>query len=661
MPVLLLSPVAAASATLPQTWHTVLAPVGPTSFASLSCPTISICTAVGGGPSGLASIYRTTNDGSTWTYEAAPAGTPGLSAISCPTTSFCLAGGRVSEPTIDSSQLYVTTDGGATWGYASVLDSVGGYLDKLDCVTSSVCYAVDGGGLALSIDGGLHWSSSVQGVASVTGLSCPTSETCFTVGNGEGSSSSYVIEKWTGGAQDVQTVFSESSTPPSIGSPAISCTTARVCMAVGAGPEGSRVLTTADGGAKWRLRSMPNGLSLALDVTCVPGARCALVFARSGTIDEAVTAVGSSTWSTKGIATALQPVMGAISCPALAGCLLAGYGSFGESLFSQRAHTGTWRPITLAAGSAPLYSASCPTGTECVAVGDGTVLRSTDGGTAWSSAVVPFGPDVVLRSVSCSSATICVAVGAWSPAAGPSAAVVIRSTDGGSGWSHVTIPSGVATLQSVTCPTTSSCVAATGGSASTPSILYSTDGGETWSTSGVPTTSGVRIESISCAPASFCLGAGFDGNSNLIATSTDGGATWSFATGSGTPQLLGVSCSSATTCMAVGPGRQYQPGVYESLSYATTDGGQTWTQLSQLPGSNVVSVDCADGSCQALSTIPWGASPSTLATSVDGGSTWTTPTLPSASDVLFGATATPCGRWVVVGGDNTNGALILTS
>ena len=56
--------------------------------------------------------WATTNGGRTWTTQSVPAGVADLRSVSCPTVSICEA---VGESPNDTAVALDTTDGGATW------------------------------------------------------------------------------------------------------------------------------------------------------------------------------------------------------------------------------------------------------------------------------------------------------------------------------------------------------------------------------------------------------------------------------------------------------------------------------------------------------------------------------------------------------------------
>ncbi|MDQ1508442.1 MAG: hypothetical protein QOG50_286, partial [Actinomycetota bacterium] len=214
---------------------------------------------------------------------------------------------------------------------------------------------------------------------------------------------------------------------------------------------------------------------------------------------------------------------------------------------------------------------ACPTETTCVAVGyvvNAAGIRRTlaeirqDG--AWSiTPTANVGTRVTLAGVSCSSATSCVAVG--SALTGTRLVTLVESWDGTS-WSLTPSPNRGAIgneLTGVSCASATSCVA----------VGYYTDGVgvvrtlvETWqgtswtlTTSPSPGLSSAQLNGVSCATATSCVAVGssvvFDGTSRTLVEKWDG-TSWSVTTAP-SPEptssvLIGVSCAGATTCVAVG-------------------------------------------------------------------------------------------------------------
>lgn len=244
--------------------------------------------------------------------------------------------------------------------------------------------------------------------------------------------------------------------------------------------------------------------------------------------------------------------------------------------------------------------------TRVVAVGDGIILRSTDGGGHWTIVDLPVFETLFGMSLATSSAL--TAVGA--------AGVIIRSTDGGQMWLQQT--SGVSNdLRGV------SFVDALTGIAvgSDGVIIGTTDGGTTWQ----PRTSGttVRLTDIDLVDADTGVAVGDGGT---ILRTDDGGVTWITQTTGGVEDLAGVDFIDAVTGFVVGSDRAI---------YRTTDRGQTWTrQITPEANHNLSSVRFVDAHVGVTTGRVALTSTPVLWTTRDGGVNWTPGDPPAPMNAL---------------------------
>ncbi len=284
----------------------------------------------------------------------------------------------------------------------------------------------------------------------------------------------------------------------------------------------------------------------------------------------------------------------------------------------------TWTTQVTLSPNQYLASVSCVTagaGPLCVAVGATNLDQSTaapvvvtNASGAWTAGGGSFGTMSMLEGVTCPTATECLAVGAGTGGD----AVVVQSTDGGLTWSvNYTLAGAnngsssaspdLYNLDNVTCGTTLFCVAA--GSAGTlsltnpsaPLLLETTDGGTTWTSTVLPAVepagSGYATVTdssygVACLPivaivqlASSCQMSGwYTGYSAAGTPVSSGGYILGDASGSWTVEYLstpqppgelgpvsGITCPTTTTCWAGSP----QGGFL-----TTTDGGTTWSAVS---------------------------------------------------------------------------------
>jgi hypothetical protein len=216
---------------------------------------------------------------------------------------------------------------------------------------------------------------------------------------------------------------------------------------------------------------------------------------------------------------------------------------------------------------AEFLAVSCVSRTFCVAVGDSDQQPLVEdwNGSNWS--IQPT-PNVVgrraLSAVSCASSKACIAVGSLARAGGASFTLVERWH--GSSWSILPTPelSG-SSLRGVSCTSARACVAVgTQGLDRFPFSKALVEGwnGRTWSIERTPRPArGATsfLSSVSCITASACTAVGSFfpcgpcSSSPLIERWN--GLRWSIQRAWGGRfyiLLTGVSCPSATACMAVG-------------------------------------------------------------------------------------------------------------
>jgi photosystem II stability/assembly factor-like uncharacterized protein len=138
---------------------------------------------------------------------------------------------------------------------------------------------------------------------------------------------------------------------------------------------------------------------------------------------------------------------------------------------------------------------SCPSSTECFAVGTG-LFESVDGGDTWTSGVTP---PMSFSDIDCPSTSVCFAAG--SSGAMPMA---ITTTDGGNIWSQLLLPSGVdsnGAIDVISCSTTLDCSALAG----SQYFLQTTDGGSTWNLESIPAGDATGLSAMACPTSSTCF------------------------------------------------------------------------------------------------------------------------------------------------------------
>jgi hypothetical protein len=246
--------------------------------------------------------------------------------------------------------------------------------------------------------------------------------------------------------------------------------------------------------------------------------------------------------------------------------------TFNGQVWSLR-HPTTVGATTLLDGVACLSATNCTVvGVSPVTGGVGHPVAEFWNGKTWRvEAAVDPARGGMLQSVSCPSASTCLATGLeFTSAAGGQglASLAERWRSGGAGWTITDTPepAGGSLLDAVSCPSTSRCVAAgTAGFNTTTKAhdLIEVWNGTRWTQSNVPTPKGLGgLSSVSCATTTSCVATGSAQSSETAdpaaSSLVDAGSTWTVRAvprpaGSTPPSsLAGVICLSADSCTAVG-------------------------------------------------------------------------------------------------------------
>jgi hypothetical protein len=349
---------------------------------------------------------------------------------------------------------------------------------------------------------------------------------------------------------------------------AISCVSAKFCVAVGTGQVNAKGETGAISlfwnGAKWRRVAMkqptPGPDSFAgQSVSCKSATYCV--------------AVGSD-----GFNTGVRP-------------------------FAQTWNGKTWT-LTLMPESASAVgvfasSVSCAAARKCVAAGaastaggDFRPLVETLAGTKWTIRAlspVPGSIDTFFSAVSCPSATLCVLAGQYDTATFTRA--LYESWNGTKFTRMSAAPtSGVVATTGVSCVSAKSCAAAAFRVQTTYHAFAQVWNGEKWTAGAVRWPSPTALMNAVSCTAGRCMLTGSTGRDigqnaagSRAAAAVYNGKTWTAVTVPGPPKddlsvLNGVSCLSATFCAAVG-----QVGPATGATSAGLIGfwnGKTWRLLT---------------------------------------------------------------------------------
>jgi hypothetical protein len=371
----------------------------------------------------------------------------------------------------------------------------------------------------------------------------------------------------------------------------------------------------------WRVRRRRGGLFLVLVAVAITASSCALSGHPGSTKVERV--LGEAQGTPLGVG---QPAptgtsdLGAVSCATARRCWAVGIAgpnpapATGATVIAATSNGGkTWRAQQVAGGSTPqLSGVSCPTATECMAVGSngaslpgsGVVITTSDAGATWSAASSPQNA-LVVSSVTCASPTDCTAVvsdgtSTWSA----------HSPDFGQSWQQEgNLPSLFRPQNDLTCVAGGICLDAgyvpTSNSHGQGAVAVSADGGQTWTLASVPAGIGV-LQSTACPSTSVCLAAGTTGTTvsdvvpakGLLLRSTDGGHTWEQSSGTvPVEDVYGMDCPSTDQCAMVGTFWFGLPEVGVGSVAESTDAGLTFrSSLTSYTPITLTAVACPSAS-----------------------------------------------------------------
>ncbi|MCX6512531.1 MAG: fibronectin type III domain-containing protein, partial [Actinobacteria bacterium] len=247
----------------------------------------------------------------------------------------------------------------------------------------------------------------------------------------------------------------------------------------------------------------------------------------------------------------------------------------------------------------------------CLAVGtNGTILKTSDAGASWSRQTSPV--TSTLNAISCPTESSCVAVGASGK---------LLLTTNLNTWTVVRTPSKAA-LSSVACATSTSCGAVGAGGIA----LVATTSLTSWAVVSTGVTA--ALSAVNCVKSCIAVG-----KAGAIVVSKDKGMTWTPTLGI-RADLRSVSCASAKKCIAVG-----KAGTVVSFK----KGGTVATLLASTGSRDLIAVRCL----ASLSCVAVGAGGFRYL-STDMGVSFTADTIGVATD-LYAVDATSSGSFITGG------------
>jgi hypothetical protein len=693
----LLALLVAAPAASAVTWslQSVPAPQHPNGQGfSVSCSSPTSCMAAGfyinqrGQQRPLTEVWN----GTSWTVEAVPLPS-GVSfgvlrGVSCTSATACTAVGGAGSTEFPDQPLAVRWNG-TSWALQTVPNPSGQFVvsfEGVSCNSATSCTAVGSASDGThSVAVAEHWNGtswaaqtipSPAGAAQIqlNGVACSSGGGCIAVGHYTSSSSKFfpdkvLAERWDGSTWHIQTISLPSGTITATLT-GVSCSAGSACTAVGGysttNTSPNTTLAERWNGSTWTIQSTPNPASGSPEfgaVSCPTATDCTAVGEPLGQgTATLVEQWNGTTWtiqSAPGPSGLNQAQLSGVSCTAPSACTAAGGARTGilvpPSMLAERWNGTGWAIQASQNLSGALNSefkgVSCASGSSsCVGVGDfingasaTSMLAETWNGTSWTIQRVPNPSTTkgVLNGVSCSSSTACTAVGTYLN--GSSVNVTLAERWNGTSWVVQSTPNPQAstssTLQAVSCPSETSCMAVGKFFSSATNHwmrLAEQWDGSNWTIKTTQNPSGETfstLNGVACTLSTACTVVGgystttgafqadrllaeqFNGTTWVIkATPVPSGTT--FAT------FTGVSCSASNECTAAG-GNSTSPGdSFARAPLAERWNGTSWAiQTTPNPSSEGFAAD----SCPATSSCT--AVGSSFAEGWDG-TTWSAQTLP---------------------------------
>ncbi|HEV3320705.1 MAG TPA: hypothetical protein VG147_00765 [Solirubrobacteraceae bacterium] len=530
----------------------------PLCMLGISCPSTSLCVAVGANGRVLVSSDPTGGAGA-WSQSEVDEGRA-LTAVSCPSTSLCVAVDRAGN-------VLTSTDpggGAGAWSAAQRIEGEERPLFAVSCASSSLCMVVgEGHGAFVSANptgGAGAWSrEAIDEGSSLTGISCPSQSLCVAVDQGGGvltSTEPAVATSWSRaevvehaimnnvscGSESLCVAFDKfgdalTSTDPTGGAGAwtkirvehesslvgigLSCAAAGPCVAA----DGSDLIaSSAPTGGVWSMAWVdPNDpIPLALDdVACPAASLCVAVDNARQVLTSTDPAAGA--W---GVTGRLLASPWGVACASVSLCVAGS--AFAMIASVEPTAEGSWYateedalPIwPRPAHWAPHLRASCPSVSLCVAVeAEGQVRVSTDPAT-------PLGPGLGPEEST------------WKPA--DTAGFIFPPSEIKAGE--------IDPVFGVSCPTTSFCAAVD----SYGYVAITTDPANPangWVATEID--HGTPFEEISCPSVSLCVAVDEDGNVVASSEPQGGAGAWQVASVDPGHAITGISCPSVSLCVAV--------------------------------------------------------------------------------------------------------------
>ncbi len=570
----------------------------------VSCPARRFCAAVGDfqEPFEQVSLAETWN-GFRWTREPfkAPADSDGagLTQVSCTWARFCEAVGSYFDEDNGQTTPLAAEWNGTSWTVQSTpsLTTTAGFT-AVSCTSPKSCEAWGGGNAGNpGPEVAEHWNGTSwelqtvpSNAAAVTSVSCASATFCEAVAQG-------AAYKWNGSQWKVQALPSSVS---SAGLNGVSCASPRYCETVGvANVSGNYVGVAAVwAGSGWTAQTTPNPAGVTYvdlnAVSCASASSCEAAGEDQVVVTSNVPKALAEAWNGTGWALqhaaappgAAENGLSDVSCVSASFCVAVGAhqdSAGGEGSLAEIWNGTSWliaaTPNIAAQSGTTAYndllSVSCVSASFCEAVGTGPdgADAAVWNGTSWTLQSRP-GEDVSPQVVSCATVDFCMSVDGF-------ANVDIWN---GSSWSADSTVTGFSYVGSVSCPSASFCEVTGEGPSGENAAAWN---GTSWTAQATPGPASNSLSAVSCTAAGSCEAVGqslnTENDENAPLAEAWNGSTWTIQSApdpvtTQSSTLTGVSCTSASSCTAVG---QYAsptpPNFGELQTLAEVWNGTTWT------------------------------------------------------------------------------------
>ncbi len=550
----------------------------------VSCPTAGFCAAVGEYQSGSTQVSMAeTWNGVNWTWQPFPVpdGSFGaeLTAVSCTSASFCEAVGTYSDEDSFGNVTLAATWNGTSWSLQTTQNPDPSDFDSeqfntVSCASATFCEAWAGGYSGSGITLAEQWDGSswqMQTVpsddATVNSVSCASATFCEAVGSGPAYT-------WDGSAWTAQSIPDPAGTSNLGG---VSCPSSNFCEAVGEYNNNPDVVTVAAqwNGSAWTSQTTPdpakstfahlNAVSCASARSCEAGGYFE-VNVTSNDPKALAETWDRTTWQLQRAAAprgATYNSLSGISCASASFC--EAVGAHDNSAGNEVDLAETWNGTSWKVQSTPnptnqsgglgnsLVNVSCLSPQFCEAVGAGGAGAAAAmwNGTSWTAQERPGADDVETQLVSCTSTSFCLSADGFAN---------VDIWDGTS-WSAGPAVAGLSNVTSISCLSADFCEAVGEGASGQNAAVWN---GTSWASQATPGPNTAAFNSVSCTTVSSCEAVGQNVENDQVITLAESwdGSAWTIQS---TPnpsatqgsQLSSVSCTSATSCTAVG---SYQSG-----------------------------------------------------------------------------------------------------